>query len=197
LRYRLRRSHFTRMPAVAKTSPEWRKRILLMSFFGVASGIWFFYDGLIDWPRKNAIAREYQRLKDEKTLEQWPKIAAEHGWPTKEPGRVHEDYELVMQVAIGTVLTLAGCAGFARFLLVRNRVLRSDEEAVYSPTGLRVPYSAMTRIDKRAWDSKGIAVVSYTQDGKRRTLKIDDFIFHGGDAVLRDVEANAKLQQGG
>lgn len=179
------------MPVIAPTSKQWRNRILLMSFFGIASGLWFFYDGLIEWPRRNVRAREYQRLEKEKTLEQWPKLAAERGWPAKNPGRIHEDYELVMQVVIGSILCAAGAAGLGRYFAVRHRVLTSDEKGVVSPTGVRVPYSVMTGIDKRKWDSKGIAVVRYEENGQRRTLVIDDFIYHGGDVVLRDVETRA------
>ena len=47
---------------------------------------------------------------------------------------------------------------------------KTDAEAVYTPSGTRVPFGAITGIGKKNWDSKGIAKVRYTVDGSTPTL---------------------------
>lgn len=77
----------------------------------------------------------------------------------------------------------AGVAGFlaliALFILIRTmlRSIKADGKALYSQTGEAILYSDMTRIDKRKWENKGMALVYYQKDGGEKKVKIDGMVY--------------------
>ncbi|MEQ1850660.1 MAG: hypothetical protein ABMA01_03610 [Chthoniobacteraceae bacterium] len=75
------------------------------------------------------------------------------------------------------------------WLRVRRSVLRSDDEAVVTPSGTRVPYASITSVDQRKWKSKGLATVYYTMEGAKRRFVLDDAKYEpeGLDVILEDI----------
>lgn len=65
------------------------------------------------------------------------------------------------------------------FFLVRTmgRRISADEEALSTQDGRRIPYADMVRIDKRKWDTKGLALVYYMDGGEEKKAKIDGMVY--------------------
>ena len=57
------------------------------------------------------------------------------------------------------------------------RSISADDEALYTQTGKRIPYAEMVRIDKRRWNTKGMALVYYKEGGEEKKAKIDGMVY--------------------
>jgi hypothetical protein len=180
----------------ATLSSTWRNRQLVLSAALIALAAWFFYDGAIGFPKKNVRFRAYQELKKEGRESEWVATAEKNGWPRKLPEKEYKPVDLKGQFVLGGACLLAGF--FAAGLLVsgfRQR-LHSDDEAIYGASGRRVPFSAITGLDKRKWESKGIVVALYEMDGRKGRLTLDDYKFAGAEAIIKQAEENlAALQK--
>ncbi len=176
------------MAEPATLSSTWKKRMGFIILFCVGLGLYFFYDGAIGYPKKNEAFLKHKELKEAGRESAWPATAKRHGWDVTPPEKLHDEGDLMGQYVFGTVtLALGGCA-IAWVAMCWKRTLRSDAEAVYGDTGVRVPFSEMRSVDRRKWDTKGIAVVLYERDGKKRRLVLDDYKYAGGEKILQEVE---------
>ncbi len=65
------------------------------------------------------------------------------------------------------------------FFLVRTmrRSIHADGEALYTQTGQRIPYADMVRIDKRKWDTKGLAIIDYKDGDETKKARIDGMVY--------------------
>jgi hypothetical protein len=82
-------------------------------------------------------------------------------------------------------------AGTAVVLLVNApKKLRADREAFYTPSGTRVVFSTIFKVDKRKWDNKGLAYTHYRgESGDSGKAVIDDLKFDGAARILDRVLA--------
>lgn len=89
-----------------------------------------------------------------------------------------------------------GCAAVGAVVLIimlinRRRKLTADGASFTTPNGRKVPFSQVTRIDRRKWN-KGLAYVFYGESSENaRKAVIDDLKFAGADQILQRVEACA------
>lgn len=67
------------------------------------------------------------------------------------------------------------CAGLAglRWMLIRKRKIQAIETELVINEKLRIPYAAIEQIDKTHFDKKGFFDVTYTQEGKLVTRRLD------------------------
>ena len=173
------------MAIEATLSRTWRNRQLLIAGFLAAFGSWFFFDGLIRYPAMHRQYLDYQRMKD---------AGGENEWH----GRVPEDKDekdQTQQLEWGGTAFAGALVALGVLGLNFNRRLRSDDEAVYSERGKRVPFSAFTGVNRNKWDSKGIAIAYYENGGKQRDLVIDDYKFAGAEEILKQIEAHLASKQ--
>lgn len=86
-------------------------------------------------------------------------------------GKIREQF-----IAMGVALALIAVT---LFFLIRTlgRSIRADGTKLYTQDGREIPYADMVRIDKRKWDSKGLALVYYTEDGEEKKAKIDGMVY--------------------
>lgn len=107
----------------------------------------------------------------------WNDYTREKGWDSEtaehpmDAGKIRDQF-----IAAGVTLTLiAGCL----FILIRTlrRTIKADHEALYTQDGRKIMYSEMTRIDKRKWDTKGLALVYYQEGGEEKKAKIDGMVY--------------------
>jgi hypothetical protein len=107
----------------------------------------------------------------------WEEYAAERKWdsePMDHPmgaGKIREQF-----YAAGVTGLLAL---FALYVLLRTigRSISVDEEALYTQNGKRIPYSDMLRIDKRNWDTKGLALIYYKDGSVEKKAKLDGMVY--------------------
>jgi hypothetical protein len=57
------------------------------------------------------------------------------------------------------------------------RKMSVDSEAFYTVNGKKVPFSAIRKIDKRKWDTKGVATIYFEEDGLERKTKVDGMVY--------------------
>lgn len=165
------------MPAVASVTPIWKKQKVFVVIFTLAAGLWFFVDGKWIWPRSNERWKEHHRLTKEKRIDEWPAIAKSKGWSDKPPHKYYEQDDILVQFLIATAAGLISAITLFYWLKQKNRVVKTDEEAVYAPTGTRIPFSAITGLGLKKWESKGFATVRYELDGKKGEFVLDDYKF--------------------
>lgn len=200
------------MNITARITSVWKKRMLLLIAFVAGSGLWFFYDAFIGWPAEakrheryiafkeklieDGTSREVIEAPHNKMLEQeWRKYALENGFGTRIPS-ARADADFASQKKYGTVIAIISLGMLGWFFLSCSRVLRSDENTIFCPGGREVPFDAITGVDKKKWDNKGIAVVFYkTADGKTAKATLDDYKYAGADAILEEAERRLAAKQ--
>jgi hypothetical protein len=192
------------MPAEAPVTPIWKKQKLFIAVFLLGFAAFFFYDGAIGYPAADHRYHEWKRFHDAGQLDQWPAFAQQNGWKHDEwdkwlddphqqgkipadfrgPGKYHE------QFAFGSLGALLGLIALGYWFTQKDRVLRTDDEAVYSPAGTRIPFQAITGLGKKKWESKGFATVLYKIDGREGRFLLDDYKFErdATHQILAEIE---------
>lgn len=178
-------------------------------------GLYFLYDGTFGYPKEleiakkkewfvNEFAKSHDEAKKAGTLEAWtaealkqglppgtdgepPKwvtYAAAKGWP--EDPHMYTEREIAEQFYFGY-----GCLGAAAVVIIilllrKNTVLRGESDHLVTPDGVKVMFADVFKIDKRPWDTKGLAYAWYKPGGGGQEKKavIDDLMYGGADKVL-------------
>lgn len=181
------------MAVTAKLSRTWKRRFYLLIAFMVATAGWFFYDGLVRYPRLNEGYEKYRELESAGRADEWKTVSAANGWPAKpqtEPLDIGQQY-FFGGVAGAIALGLAGW-----LILSMGRSVQSDETSIRGPTGKRVAFADVRRIDMKKWDSKGIAVLHYEREGKVGKMIVDDYKYEGAAVILDEIKAFQQGRQG-
>lgn len=191
------------MNLTAKISREWRNRMLFVFVFEILFAAWFFYDGLVTYPKYNLKADAYIELAktnpnaDEAALKsKWEMLAQEKGWDTKELPKQRKNEAQQIHFAVGLLV----CALlFALWVVreMRRKIVANDETFTGITTGIppfnfleTVQFSSIVGLDKRKWDKKGIACVfSRRANGSRKRYIIDDYKYAGTEAILNHCES--------
>lgn len=201
------------MPAEARISSIWKKQKLFVGLFIIAFGLWFFWDGFVGWPRANARYTKWKELTSRGGEEEWKQYAQQQGWKVNEwPDYLRQHHlennpppvpygpdKIIGQFVFGGLGVLGGVMILIYWATQKNRVLRTDEEAVYTPAGTRVPFTAVTGLGKKRWESKGIATVRYNLDGRNGQFIVDDYKFETDPArkILEEIESKLRARTGG
>jgi hypothetical protein len=179
------------MTLEARITPIWRKQKLFVAIFFIAFGGYFFWDGAIGYPRKNARYAEWKRFRDEGRsddwatyaqqkgwkVDEWPRYAEEHGWKEPYPDVALGPEKIKEQYVFGALWTVIGLGVFIYWAQQVRRILRIDDTAVTTPAGTPVPFEAITGLGLKKWDSKGLATVRYEVDGRPGSFVVDDYKF--------------------
>ena len=179
------------MPLEARVTPIWKKQKLFVAIFLLAAGGWFIFDGTIGYPATNARYAAWKPYHDAGDEAGWKAFAAQHGWVQDEwtafvkkhewkepyPAQAYTSAQVRGQFIYGTLGAVLGLIALAYWLTQKGRVLRLDDEAVTTPAGNRVPFSAITGLGLKNWDAKGLATVRYEIDGRKGAFEIDDYKF--------------------
>lgn len=179
------------MTAQARISPSWAIRMLIAGVAFVGFGCWSFYDGRIKYPDQE---NTFQKYRQEGKLEEFRALAGKRKWKvevhTNSQGDeyVRSPSDIATQFLMAIACLPIGFALLTRLLVTTTQRLEVDDDAFTSAKGVRIPYDAITGIDKKKWNRKGIAVVQYTVNGRAGKALIDDWIFKGGSDLLHTVE---------
>lgn len=192
------------MPAEARITPIWKKQKLMVALILIGFSLPFFYDGSVGYEKKNQRYREWKRFADAKTETEWPAFAKERDWDPEEWPKYVREHKLQANLPEipfprGKIIEQFVCAGlcliFGGITLAywkgqKGRVVKTDAEAVHTPAGTRVPFSAITGVGKKKWDAKGLATVRYEIDGRRGEFILDDYKFDrdATHQILAEIE---------
>jgi len=107
----------------------------------------------------------------------WVEYSDERRWDSKKPKTAYSKEKVRNQLIYASV-SGALALGVAFFTLrVMRRSMRVDEEAFYAPNGKRIPFPAIWRIDKRKWETKGLATLYYDEGGVQKKAKVDGMVY--------------------
>ncbi len=183
------------MKNVARVSRQWVVRMLIagIAFFGF--GLWAVYDGFIYYPRRNHIIERFEEHREAGRMGEWRELAEQKGWPEEpDPDNYKTQWDIRTQFIMAAICLPLGLVILLRLGLKSRQSMATDEQHFIATNGRRIPYSAIVSLDKRRWDSKGIAEVYYeNEQGRRRKTRVDTWIFKGGDGILRDIESSTGL----
>ncbi len=133
------------------------------------------YDFSSYWPEE--IVNGYESLKADKAHEIWREYSGRMKWDIDGPEKLYDEGKIREQ------FITAGVCGIllliAAFICVRtmSRSMIVTENSYIAPGGKEVPYTAMKKIDMRKWDNKGIAVISYDDEGSTKKAKVDGMVY--------------------
>ena len=141
-------------PIIAKAGTYYRVTGIIMAVVMIGYGIWSIRDGFITWPKEVA----EQRARGQK--------------------EAHNHLSILMNQVLCVVLPPAGLALLIWRLYNSRGTIRLEDDTIRAPGHPPVPLAAVVALDRRLWDRKGIAYVSYELDGAPgRNLKLDDFVY--------------------
>lgn len=175
------------MPAEARVTKTWVQQKGLIPVFLIACSLWFLWDGLVGYQRSNERWDAHESRKA--TPGEWEKYCGERGWKMEPPHRRFADSDIVGQYVFAGLTGVIGVFSLVYWLRVRRSVLRSDDGAVFTPSGVRVPYKSITQVDQRKWKPKGLATVFYSLEGAKRRFILDDAKYdpEALDIILADI----------
>ncbi len=184
------------MPAEARITPIWRKQKLFVAVFLFAISGWFLWDGKVGWPRSNE--RWLAQTEHEKSGREaeWPTYAASRGWSAEKPHKFYGPGDIAFQVYVSAALCAAAIVALVYWLMQKNRLVRTDSETVFAPSGVRIPFTAITGLGKKKWDNKGLATVRYEIDGRKGEFDLDDYKYDRDATHQILAEIEEKLVRG-
>lgn len=173
---------------ICRTTPWYKKRRLLMVAMLLGFSAYFFYDWKVGYPKQqqeyNAYWPVYQELsvknKDDKG---WLAKAKDNGWP-ESPKEKDWNYKLKEQFIWGVGTGLAGLGMLIAFLRNKDRVLQANATSLTTPDGVTIPFTSVSKIDKRKWDNKALAYLWWKDGEVTKKAVIDDLVFDGAGKVL-------------
>lgn len=184
------------MPIRADNDPKFSRRFLFMGIAAIGFSLWCLYDGFIKYPReqKRALVWEEDFSDPNQPPEEWITYAEEQGWSTSIPqqSKTEEAYKtsIVGQYVMAAVAGLVGVYLISIPLRARGRWIESTEDGIASSWGQCFKFDNVVNLEKRQWKNKGIAKVSYVENGRKRRFVIDDYKFdrYKADEILYELE---------
>lgn len=140
-----------------------RNNLLILTVMLIGIGIYSYYDGY-----KNTKFIEKHTNADgtfDHTL-----LANRYGWP---------------------VLIAGGVFTITMFLVKRNKKVVADEQQLAIGKTL-IPYTAIERINKQHFDKKGYFVITYTEGGQSKDIKLSERTYDNLAAILDHTAAKVK-----
>ncbi|MGJ8643062.1 MAG: hypothetical protein ACSHX9_06610 [Luteolibacter sp.] len=143
------------------------------------------------WPD---VLTDFEKMKPLQTHLLWQEYSGENGMNVKpaehsfDAGKIREQI-IVFWICLSLFL-------ITLFFLIRtlSRSLKADEEALTTVKGKRIPYSEMTSLDLRKWDTKGIAFIDHAGSAGSGRVRIDGLTY-GGFKKDKDEPAERLMQK--
>lgn len=120
-----------------------------------------------------------KQMDNHKSDDLWADYSGEKGWPQKV--NVEEDPKTSGQIReqLYAACVCFALTAIASFFLIRTkgRAMKVDEKGYYPPGGNLIPFSTIKTLDKRKWETKGLATLTYDANGEDKKAKIDGMIY--------------------
>jgi hypothetical protein len=164
-----------------------------MGIAALGFALWSLYDGAVKYPRQRERALALRKLMEENRVNEWEAYARERGWPAAteglgEPRSEGDIWEQYVMAAVAGAIGLWLLWGVWR---ARGTWIESTASGITSSWGKSLEFDEVLSIDKRKWRSKGIAKVTYRDNGRQRRFIIDDYKFErqATGQILRELES--------
>ncbi|MCI0334914.1 MAG: hypothetical protein L0228_17015 [Planctomycetes bacterium] len=178
----------------SENDPRFSRRFLFMGIAAIGFALYCLVDGTIRYPHKQERAIAFEKLYADNQVDQWEEFALERGWSTSIPeqSKSEEEYRtsIMQQYAMFVVAGLVGLWLVSIPLRARGRWIESTDTGITSSWGQSLNFSDVVNLEKRQWRSKGIAKVTYLENGRKQRFVLDDYKFdrQKTDAILYELE---------
>ncbi len=187
----------------AKIRSGFLGRLALIAMFCLGGSLWFLYDAAIGYPAQRQRALEYQRLKEDEGLDnadrriRWVEIAKERGWPDEIPGNPKSDTDIYKQYFFAVLVAVPALLYAFFFLRACRRWIELNDSGLRTSWGRQLEFGQIVTLNKKKWKTKGIAKISYKQNGRKRRLVLDDWKYNteATKAILCEVESRIDVGQ--
>ena len=170
--------------------------------------LWGLYDGLYTNPLELKRAVEYKKLSkqvesgkitDGEKDEAWKNLVKENGWALAKPKspEVAQNY-VYFQWFVFALGLIMGVFFLVKYMKLLNSWMEADDKTVTTSWGESLQLDSITGIDKRKWEKKGIARISFTNEsGEAKTMIFDDFKYHRESMaeIMEKAEKNLSADQ--
>lgn len=166
------------MPAKAPIQSSYRVKLLIIAMIMLLFGAYFAYDGWIGYDKKNEPRLAYDALVQAETpniREVWEVMADENGWSKSAPKAPYKPADMMTQKIIFVILSLIGSYFLFGWFRSGGRFTESTPNGVTDQSGKLAKWDAISEVDLRRWDAKGIAIVHFEQAGKKSRIVLDDW----------------------
>jgi hypothetical protein len=172
------------------TDPRYYRRFIIIGIAALGFSLWCLYDGAIGYPKQRE--RAYAQFKEavgEDRLDEWDQYVEQTG--------VKGEGDIMMQYIMAAVTGTIGLWMLTGVWLARGRWIESSESGLTSSWGQGLNFDEVVTLDKRKWRSKGIAKITYNDNGRKRRFILDDYKFDRATTgeVLRELEAKIDPEQ--
>jgi len=162
---------------VAAPGRYYRNTRYLMTVLLIGMGLWFGYDGFVGWPKAN---ENWEQLDQKRSAADKRNDHSEAERLREEQSKFkhHTDTDIRTQKMLAFALPPLAIILLIWALHNSRGEYRLEGTMLHVPGHPPVPFANITEIDKRLWDRKGIAYVSYDLgNGQQGSLKLDDFLY--------------------
>lgn len=184
-------------PIIARAGSYYRRTRYIMFVLLLGYGVWSIYDGFVGWPKHN---QEWDRIdalqtEAEKAGDEQKKQA--HIQAKAQLGERHSDFNVNFNRVVGVALPILAIVMLTVVLHRSRGEIRLENQVLTVPGHPPVPFAAITALDTRQWDRKGIAYVEYALPERKGRILLDDFIYEREpidyiyDAIVRHLEAES------
>jgi hypothetical protein len=111
--------------------------------------------------------------------ELWKEFSGEKGWPQRiDPKEdFYPAYKIGHQLIAASVCFLLTAVTLFFLFRTKGRLMKVDDQGYYPPGGDLIPFSDMITLDKRKWETKGLATISYKAGEEEKKAKIDGMVY--------------------
>lgn len=120
-----------------------------------------------------------KEIGERNSSELWKEYSKEKGWPqVVDPQEDRKSLRKINEQLGAAAACLVLCLVTLFFLVrTKGRVMKVDDQGYYPPGGGLIPFSDLETLDKRKWESKGLATLTYRKDGTEKKTKIDGMVY--------------------
>lgn len=154
------------------------------------------------WPEMLGNYEEYYKQAEKEITEKivvnkpymWSDYTAKKKWGDKDytgkemKGQDKINEQLYFGIGVSILSLITALLAFR----MKGRFMAVDEEAFYAPGNKKIPYSSITKIDKRKWETKGMATLYYDEGGEKKKAKVDGMIYGQFD---KDAEGGGPAEE--
>ena len=161
---------------VARGDNWYRGKMLILSLALILyCGGFFLYDGFVGYPKQNRQIDDLNRQVDATTN---PQELARLNDQRAKLGDKKNDAAIMLQKVIGFAALPVGFFVLINSLRKSRGEIRLTGQTLHVPGHPPVPFEAITSIDERLWDRKGISHVNYSlSEGRNGKILLDDYIY--------------------